>query len=149
MLRREYNPSELARDLAYILARMYGFNAVADKLRSPPSIDERIAKLGRIKEDLEAATEAVSALQREADASKKETQQLQMLIADLESERETAIKDKDAAEQLLALPEDAVARLILKANDRQKGRALVRGITIGLTTGIISSSLVWYFTRGS
>ena len=146
---KEYNPPELARDLAYVFARMYGFNAVADKLKPRSNVDERIAKLERIKDDLVAATEAVTTLQEEAEASKAETQKLQAMIADLESDRQTALKDKDAAEQLLALPEDSVARLILKANARDKGRALFQGIAIGLTTGVVSSGLVWYFTNGS
>lgn len=104
------------------------------------SIDARIARLGEIKSDLEAASSAVQSLQDEAYARKAEADKLKAQIAELE-------EDKNAAESILKVPEDTFARLLGRATAKGRVRGIIEGVLIGLTTGATSSALIWYLTR--
>ena len=104
------------------------------------NIDDRIAKLGEIKADLEAAVIAVDSLKSEAEDRKAETNNLRETIEQLNEERNTA-------EALLKLPEESFARLLTKANSKGHLRGIIEGSLIGFSTGTISSIIVWYFTN--
>lgn len=127
-------------DLASQVVRIYGFEEFLKFLRPRPGVDERVAKLAAIQSDLQAAIEAVKALQKSAADSKAEAEALQATIARLQ-------QDKQAAEDLAKVPQEAFARLLHTANARARGRGLLEGLGVGLTTGFISSFLVWYLTK--
>jgi hypothetical protein len=132
--------AESSKKAATTILRMYGLDGLFRWLQPSPSIDERIAKLAQVQSDLEAAIEAVKGLRQNADESKREAEKLQAVVGQLE-------QDKKAAEELVKLPEEAVARLIYRANAKGRGRGLVEGICIGLVTGFLSSLLAWYLTK--
>ncbi|MEJ8569695.1 hypothetical protein [Elongatibacter sediminis] len=121
------------------LLRMYGFEGFAKAFKAEPTIDERLAKLSKIKEDLGEATRAVDELEQSALVAKREANQL-------EEEVNRLREDKEVAEKILKSPEDAFSRLLARAAAKGRGRGLLEGIVIGLLTGGISSWLVWYFT---
>lgn len=104
------------------------------------NVDERIARLGEIKVDLEAAVIAVDSLKTEAEARKMEANKLRETVEQLSEERTTA-------EALLRLPEASFARLLTKANSKGHWRGIIEGIVVGFVTGVISSLVVWYFTK--
>ena len=132
--------AESSKEAASTILRMYGLDGLVRWVKPPPSIDERIAKLAQVQSDLEAAIEAVKGLRQNADESKKEAAQLQALVSQLE-------QDKKAAEELVKLPEEAIARLLSRAIAKGRGRGLAEGVGIGLVTGFLSSLLVWYLTK--
>ena len=106
----------------------------------PVTVDERIARLDKIRDELEAAAVAVGELRREAQDNKKEAESLRESVKKLE-------QDKVTAETLLQVPEDSFARMLARANSKARIRGIVEGLTIGLVTGAISSLGVWYLTR--
>ncbi|MBI4317546.1 MAG: hypothetical protein HY675_03570 [Chloroflexi bacterium] len=116
------------------------YEVALDDLATSDTVDARIARLGEIKRDLEAAIAAVHGLQEEARDRKTEADQLQALIAKLQ-------EDKSAAESLLKLPEESFIRLVGRATSKGRVRGLIEGAIIGFATGALSSFLVWYFTR--
>lgn len=132
--------AESSKEATAIILRMYGIDGLIRRLQPQPSIDERIAKLAQVQSDLEAAIQAVKGLRQNADESKREAEQLQAVVGQLE-------QDRKAAEELVKLPEEAVARLIYRANAKGRGRGLVEGVCIGLVTGFLSSLLAWYLTK--
>ncbi len=69
----------------------------------PKTVDERIARLDQISNDLNAAVEAVTELQREAQNNKKEAEELREAVEQLE-------QDKVTAEALLQVPEESFSR---------------------------------------
>src|SRR3990170_1913120 len=81
------------------------YEVALDDLATSDTVDARIARLGEIKRDLEAAIAAVQGLQEEARERKTEADQLQALIAKLQ-------EDKSAAESLLKVPEESFIRLV-------------------------------------
>lgn len=131
---------ESLQEATAILLRMYGLEGFARILKPQLNVDERIAKLAQIQSDLEAATDAVKRLRQNADESKQEAVELQATIERLQT-------DKRAAEELVKLPEEAVARLLYRASAKGRGRGLLEGILIGLSTGLLSSLLAWYLTK--
>jgi len=112
-----------------------------DELLNSKNIDERIARLGEIKRDLQGAIEAVEGLQTEALERKGEVEHLQQTVRKLE-------EDKSTAETLLKMPEESFARLISRASAKSRVRGIIEGLIIGFITGALSSLLVWYLTKG-
>lgn len=106
----------------------------------PVTVDERIARLDKIRAELEAAAQAVGELRREAQDNKQEAESLRESVKKLE-------QDKVTAETLLQVPEESFARMLARANSKARIRGIVEGLTIGLVTGAISSFGVWYLTR--
>ncbi len=111
-----------------------------DELLSSASADERIAKLGSIKEDLEAAVVAVEGLKQEAEARKMEADDLKDTVQKLEDEKNTV-------ETLLKLPEESFTRVLTRASAKGRVRGLFEGILVGFATGVMSSLLIWYITK--
>lgn len=103
------------------------------------SADERIARLGVIKEDLEAAVVAVEGLKPEAEARKREAGELKDTVQKLEEEKNTV-------ETLLKLPEESFTRVLTRASAKGRVRGVVEGMLLGFLTGVLSSLLVWYVT---
>lgn len=120
--------SAIVKNLTF---RVAGVSISLADLQGKGSVDERIARLGKIKADLEAAIAAVGELQTDASTSKTQVDELRKDIASLE-------QDKATAEHLLNVPEESYARL----HDRATRRGQRRGIIIGF----ISSYTVWYVT---
>ncbi len=104
------------------------------------TVDERLARLDRIRADLGAAVDAVAELQREAQDNKKEAEVLREAVTRLE-------QDKMTAEALLQVPEDSFIRMMARANSKARIRGIVEGSVIGFTTGALSSLAVWYVTK--
>ena len=118
----------------------FSYEVNLNDLVDSSSVDERITKLGEIKRDLEAAAVAVDSLQSEAEARKIEASRLHETVERLNEERTTA-------EALLKLPEESFTRLLSKASSKGRGRGLFEGAVVGFITGVISSFVVWYFTK--
>lgn len=121
------------------LLRMYGLDGFARILKPEPTIDERLAKLTKIQEDLGDALKAVAELQKSATTAKKEAD-------DLESEVGRLRQDRVIAEELAKVPEEAFARLLARASAKGRGRGLLEGTIVGLLTGSLSSWTVWCLT---
>jgi hypothetical protein len=103
-------------------------------------LDERIAKLGNIKEDLLASIVAIEELQAGAQDKKRQLDELQIAVQQLEQDRATA-------ETLLHVPEESFARVLGRAAAKGRWRGLVEGTIIGFLTGAASSFVVWYLTK--
>ncbi len=110
------------------------------ELENKKTIDERISRLGEIKEDLEGAIKAVNDLKNEALKRKSELNNLQESVKKLE-------EDKDSVESLLKIPEESFSRIIGKATSKGRIRGIIEGSIIGFVTGTLSSFLVWYLTK--
>lgn len=110
------------------------------ELEDSKTIDERIARLGEIKDDLTGAIKAVDELQKEALTRKSEVELLQESVQKLQ-------KDKDAVESLLKIPEDSFSRILTRATSKSRVRGIIEGSIIGFITGALSSLLVWYVTK--
>lgn len=110
------------------------------ELENPKTIDERINRLGEIKQDLEGAIKAVDELEKEAVKRKSEVENLQESVQKLE-------EDKNAAESLLKIPEDSFTRILDRATSKSRIRGIIEGLIIGFVTGTLSSFLVWYLTK--
>lgn len=119
--------------------RMYGLDGLAKILKPEAAIDERLAKLANIREDLGDAMKAVDELQKSALTAKREADTL-------ESEVTRLRQDRVVAEELASVPEEAFARLLARATAKGRGKGLIEGIVVGLLTGGISSWVVWYLT---
>ena len=117
------------------------YEVVLNDVLDSQSVDERIAKLDSVKEDLESAIKAVTKLQADAQTHKQEATELERAVKQLEA-------DKDAAEKLLKIPQESVLRLVGRATLRGRVRGWIEGAVIGLITGCVSSYLVWSFTAG-
>lgn len=125
--------------------RITGINVLGvqvnlEDLLMSADVDQRIRKLSEVRKDLEAAVEAVAALQTEAIASKTELEKLNTAV-------QQAAQDKEAAEKLRNVSENALARAIARANAKGRIRGVVEGLAIGFTTGAASSYVVWYLTN--
>jgi len=117
------------------------YEVTFDDLVSSKNVDERIARLGEIRQDLQGAIEAVENLEAEALERKSEVAQLQQSVEKLE-------EDKNTAEAILKVPEEAFSRLLARASARSRIRGIIEGAIIGFITGALSSWLVWYLTKG-
>ncbi len=111
-----------------------------DGLLSEKSVEDRIARLAEIQDELEGAVTAVSDLKDEAIRTKDEANSLRSRIDELE-------KDKSAAEKMLEVPEESFSRLLSRANSKARLRGIVEGSCIGFLTGCGSSMFVWYVTN--
>ncbi len=111
-----------------------------DGLLSEKSVEDRIARLAEIQDELEGAVTAVSDLKDEAIRTKDEANSLRSRIDELE-------KDKSAAEKMLEVPEESFSRLLSRANSKARLRGIVEGSCIGFLTGCDSSMFVWYVTN--
>ena len=80
---------------------------------------------------------AVQGLQNEAQERKNEADELRAVVTKLQD-------DKDAAESLLSVPEDAFVRLVGRATAAGRSRGLIEGGIVGLITGVASSLVAWY-----
>jgi hypothetical protein len=103
-------------------------------------IDERIEKLGTIKQDLLASIAAIEELQVDAQGKKRQVDELQTAVQQIEQDRATA-------ETLLHVPEESFARVLGRAAAQGRWRGLVEGTLIGFLTGAASSFVVWYLTK--
>jgi hypothetical protein len=130
----------LSSAAANLRVSLLGVSFSLAELGSSETVDERIARLGKIKADLEAAIGAVEELQGDANASKFQVDQLRQDVAALQ-------QDKATAERLLNLPEESFARLLDRATRRGQVKGIIVGVIIGLATGCVSSYAVWYFTK--
>jgi hypothetical protein len=130
----------LSSAVANLRVSVLGVSFSLADLGSSETVDERIARLGKIKADLEAAIGAVEELQGDANASKLQVDQLRQDVAALQ-------QDKATAERLLNLPEESFARLLDRATRRGQVKGIIVGVIIGLATGCVSSYAVWYFTN--
>ena len=117
-----------------------GISVSLADFQSAESVDERIARLGKIKADLEAAIAAVGELQADASTSKNQVDQLRKEIAALE-------QDKATADHQLKVSEESFARLLFRATRKSRSSGSVTGIIIGLVTGYVSSYAVWLSTK--
>jgi peptidoglycan hydrolase CwlO-like protein len=117
------------------------YEVTLDDLFSSKNIDERLARLGEVKKDLQGAIEAIDNLQSEALERKSEVGQLQQTIEKLQ-------EDKTTAEALLQFPEESFARVLSRATAKSRTRGIIEGLTIGFVTGALSSLLIWYLTKG-
>lgn len=88
---------------------------------SVEEVSRRIAKLARIRSDLESAVVAVTALQVDADEKQKHRELLRQSIAELST-------DKTVAEALLRVPEESFSRLLARASQRGRLRGVVEGL---------------------
>jgi len=138
------NKTDVKRILSSVAANLQvsalGVSFSLADLGSSETVDERIARLDKIKADLEAAIGAVEELQGDANASKLQLDQMRQDVAALQ-------QDKTTAERLLKLPEESFARLLDRATRRGQVKGIIVGVIIGLVTGCISSYAVWSFTK--
>ena len=104
------------------------------------TVDERIAQLGKVKKDLEAAISAVDELQLKAIESRSQYAQIESTLKKLEEEKATT-------EALLKIPEESFTRVFAKASSRGRWRGIIEGLIVGFVTGCASSYLVWYLTK--
>jgi hypothetical protein len=111
-----------------------------DDLLNTTSVDERIASLNRVHEDLLGAVAAVEGLQSEALERKHEVEQLEETVRQLNQDRSTA-------ESLLNVPEESFTRLLARATSKGRTRGIIEGSVIGFATGTLSSFFVWYLTK--
>ena len=123
-----------------ILLPFFSYEVNLNDIVDSATVDERIAKLGEIKRDLEAAIVAVESLQGEAEARKVEADSLRNTVQQLNEERTTA-------EALLRVPEESFVTLLTRANSKGRWRGIMEGVMVGFVTGVLSSFVVWYFTR--
>lgn len=126
--------------LAEMVFKALKIPLVGIEFEESKTIDERIARLGEIKGDLEGAIKAVDELEKEALERKTEVELLQESVQKLE-------KDKDAVESLLKIPEDSFSRILSRATSKSRMKGIIEGIIIGFVTGTLSSFLVWYLTK--
>jgi hypothetical protein len=117
----------------------FNLGRIIEETKNTKTIDERLARLGAIKHDLESAIEAVETLQEDASKRKAEVQYLQQTLLKLN-------EDKVTAEALLKIPEESFSRILARAAARSRVIGLIQGIIIGLCTGILSSLFVWWLT---
>lgn len=111
-----------------------------EDVTSSKLVDERIAKLDKIKFELESAVLAVDTLKQDAVKTQAEAKSLQELVGGLR-------RDKESFEQMLKVPEDSLARILSKAAKKGRIRGIVEGLIIGLSTGVLSSLFVWWLTK--
>jgi len=147
--RRTEMPEERKLPLAWPKVRLkYGFRGILPYLEAEIDIkhlptaeviDQRIARLADIKQELEAAVLAVDDLQRDATARKAE-------VADARRQVERMNEQRTTAEALLKLPHDSVLQLLTEASAKGRMRGIIEGAVVGFGTGTLSSFLVWYLT---
>ncbi|MGD8451500.1 MAG: hypothetical protein PVJ57_06750 [Phycisphaerae bacterium] len=118
---------------------LFTYEIPLDQFTDSKSVDERIARLAAVRRDLEAAADAVTSLQREANVRKTEVEELRGTLVRLH-------EDKESAEKLLAVSTESIARILKSASSKGRIRGLAEGVVIGLATGVASSAIVWYFT---
>ena len=80
----------LSSAVANLRVSVLGVSFSLADLGSSETVDERIARLGKIKADLEAAIGAVEELQGDANASKLQVDQLRQDVAALQQDKATA-----------------------------------------------------------
>lgn len=134
----------LARQLRNFRLRVnlpfISYEITADDFLSPGDIDERIEKLGTIKQDLLASIAAIEELQADAQDKKRQVDELQAAVQRLEQDRATV-------ETMLHVPEESFARVLSRAAARGRWKGLAEGAIIGFLTGAASSFAVWYLTK--
>jgi hypothetical protein len=113
--------------------------SVAD-LVDHSNVDQRLKRLSTIKSDLQDSILAIKELEKEGLKKKREVDNLRAVVQKL-------TKDKTTTESLLRLPEENFARVLSRATATGRVRGLIDGVLIGLATGIVSSLIVWYFTK--
>jgi hypothetical protein len=119
---------------------LFGIQVNLEDVLSGADVDERIKRLSGVRKELEAAVEAVGTLQTEALTRKSELDQLRTAVTQ-------ATQDREAAEKALAVPEEALARVMSRATATGRIRGILEGLIIGLLTGAASSYLIWYITK--
>lgn len=104
------------------------FNIFFDDERG--EIEDKIIKLGKIKEDLEQVIDVVDEMESEAKRKKTEIDQLTNQLLKVEEQKKTA-------EQILKLPKEAFVSLIEDANKKGRNRGIIIGIIISIVAGLI------------
>jgi hypothetical protein len=113
--------------------------AIKDFL-SQPTIDQRLQRLSSIKDDLLTSITAIEELEQEAKEKKQE-------IDKLSDEVKKLTEDKVTTEKVLHISEDSFARVLSRAVSKGRWRGIFEGIIIGLSTSVVASLIVWYFTK--
>ena len=99
-----------------------------------------VRQLERVRDELRSALTSVESLRIDAVERSREADALRQQVAALGD-------DRKAAEAVLRLPEEAVTRLVARANRCGAWRGRLEGAAIGFLTGVVSSYLVWWLTR--
>lgn len=134
------NLPDTLKKIRFTGINVFGVQVNLEDVLSGAGVDERIRRLTGIKRDLVAAVEAVNGLESEAVGRKAELEALRSAVSQ-------ATQDKDAIEKALAVPEEALARIMSRATAKGRVRGVVEGLIIGFLTGAASSYLVWYLTK--
>jgi hypothetical protein len=134
-LARQFRKARLRISLPFV-----SYEVTLDDIVDSKSVDDRIAQLGRVREDLQAAVTAVEELQLKAIQNKRQHDELMVTVEKLKEEKTTT-------EALLRVPEDSFARVLARASSRGRWRGIIEGGILGLLTGSLSSLLVWYLTK--
>lgn len=104
------------------------------ELLSRRDIDERIAKLEKVRADLLDAVDAVKLLEDEAHTSKDNLTKLNDQLLSIR-------KDKETIEKLLQLPENSFSRIINKATRISQFMGLGIGFLLGIAASFIATWL--------
>lgn len=99
-----------------------------------------VQQLEGVQKELSTALASIESLRIDAVERLRESEDLREQIARLTD-------DKKAAEAMLEVPQDAVTRLVSRANRRGAWRGRMEGAFIGFLTGAASSFLVWWLTQ--
>lgn len=100
------------------------------------TIDERLNKLSKIREDLRDAITAIEDLQKDAASAKKEYDMMSQKLDKLK-------RDKETIDGLLGLPKEAIVDILTEASIKGQRVNWFVGFGIGIITGIISSFITW------
>ena len=102
----------------------FSYEITPEELLNRQSVDERIQKLEKVRQDLLDAVDAVKSLEDEAHKNKKELEELNVQLNKLR-------EDKQTTEQLLELPQQSFARVLDKASKGAQWRGLIIGFALG------------------
>jgi hypothetical protein len=115
----------------------FSYEITPEELLNRQSVDERIQKLEKVRQDLLDAVDAVKSLEDEAHKNKKELEELNVQLNKLR-------EDKQTTEQLLELPQQSFARVLDKASKGAQWRGLIIGFVLGILASLIAS---WIWSR--
>jgi hypothetical protein len=115
----------------------FSYEITPEELLNRQSVDERIQKLEKVRQDLLDAVDAVKSLEDEAHKNKKELEELNVQLNKLR-------EDKQTTEQLLELPQQSFARVLDKASKGAQWRGLIIGLVLGILASLIAS---WIWSR--
>jgi len=99
-----------------------------------------VRQLGEVQDSLRTALAGIESVRVDALERTREAEELRDQVAKLND-------DQQAAEAMLSVSEESVARLIARANRRGAWKGRIEGVVIGFLSGVSSSILVWWFTK--